>query len=272
MRSEACSTRAIGYHGQTMEGKALRNIKAVALHDALNAARNPVMLMMLATCALLALVFKALVGPDWLGGPGSEAFLSTVALALAPAYTGSVGLIYVMSEELERGVPVTLAQAGVTTAQAVIGKFLASLAWTLVAVLVSCLVLGFPAGRTAALVALSAPASLPILLMSLAFGLITDDQMKGSVFAVPIVACAVIPLLGIMSDELRLVACLLPTGFFAEASCLMAGLPPALPPVATGALLVAWTAACAALAFWAHRRYRSRVAALVERLGSNDIA
>ena len=134
----------------------MRNIAAVAAHDALDGARNPVMLAMLATCALLAFVFSSVVGTDWLGDARAEAFLMTVAIAIAPAYTGSVGLLYVMSEEFERGVPATLAQAGVTTAQAAAGKLAASLAWTLVAVLVACLVMGYPAGKTAALAALSA--------------------------------------------------------------------------------------------------------------------
>ncbi len=243
----------------------IRNIAAVATHDALDGARNPVMLAMLATCALLAFVFSSVVGTEWLGDAKSEAFLMTVALAIAPAYTGSVSLLYVMSEEFEKGVPATLSQAGVTTAQAAAGKLAASLAWTLVAVLITCLVLGYPAGKTAALLALSVPASLPILLMSLGFGLLADDQMKSSVFAVPIVACAVAPLLGAMSETLYPISCALPTGFAAEASCLMAGAPTLVPPAVIGVLCAAWVAAGFAFAAWAHRRYAKQVAALVSR-------
>lgn len=244
----------------------MRNMAAVAAHDALGNARNPVMLVMLATCALLAFVFSSVVGTDWLGGARSEAFLMTVAIAIAPAYTGSVGLLYATSEEFEKGVPATLAQAGVTTAQAAVGKLVSSLAWTLVAVLITCLVLGYPAGKTAALLALSVPASLPVLLMSLGFGLLADDQTKSSVFAVPIVACAVAPLLGAMSEALRPVACALPTGFAAESSCLMAGAPALLSPAAAAALCAAWIAAGAAFAAWAHRRYAKRVATMVDRM------
>ena len=80
----------------------MRNIAAVAAHDALDGARNPVMLAMLATCALLAFVFSSVVGTDWLGDARAEAFLMTVAIAIAPAYTGSVGLLYVMSPPLRR--------------------------------------------------------------------------------------------------------------------------------------------------------------------------
>ena len=101
--------------------------------------------------------------------------------------------------------------------------------------------------------------------MSLGFGLLADDQMKSSVFAVPIVACAVAPLLGTMSEALRPVACALPTGFAAEASCMMAGAPALLPPAAAAALCAAWVAAGAAFAAWAHRRYARRVAAMVGR-------
>lgn len=248
-----------------MGDNAMRNIAAVAMHDALDSARNPVMLTMLATCALLAFVFSSIVGTDWLGGAGSEAFLTTVAIAIAPAYTGSVSLLYAMSEEAERGVPVTLAQAGVTTAQVALGKLLSSLAWTLIAVALSCLVVGFSAAKIAAVLALAIPASLPILLMSLAFGLLADDQMKSSVFAVPLVACAVLPLLGIMADGMRAVACALPTGFAAEMSFLMAGLPMMMPPAAAAALCAVWIAATAAFAAWAGRRHAARVAAQMER-------
>lgn len=244
----------------------MRNITAVAVHDALGNARNPVMLVMLATCTLLAFVFSSVVGTDWLGDARSEAFLMTVAIAIAPAYTGSVSLLYVTSEEFEKGVPATLAQAGVTTAQAAVGKLVSSLAWTLVAVLITCLVLGYPAGKTAALLALSVPASLPVLLMSLGFGLLADDQMKSSVFAVPIVVCAVAPLLGAMSEALRPIACALPTGFAAESSCLMAGAPALLSPAAAAALCVAWIATGAAFAAWAHRHYAKRVATMVDRI------
>lgn len=244
----------------------MRNITAVAVHDALGNARNPVMLVMLATCALLAFVFSSVVGTDWLGDARSEAFLMTVAIAIAPAYTGSVGLLYVTSEEFEKSVPATLAQAGVTTAQAAVGKLVSSLAWTLVAVLITCLVLGYPAGKTAALLALSIPASLPVLLMSLGFGLLADDQMKSSVFAVPIVVCAVAPLLGAMSEVLRPIACALPTGFAAESSCLMAGAPALLSPAAAAALCAVWIAAGAAFAAWAHRHYAKRVATMVDRI------
>ena len=228
----------------------------MTVHDALGNARNPVMLVMLATCALLAFVFSSVVGTDWL--------LMTVAIAIAPAYTGSVGLLYVTSEEFEKGMPATLAQAGVTTAQAAVGKLVSSLAWTLVAVLITCLVLGYPAGKTAALLALSVPASLPVLLMSLGFGLLADDQMKSSVFAVPIVVCAVAPLLGAMSEALRPIACALPTGFAAESSCLMAGAPTLLSPAAAAALCVVWIGA--AFAAWAHRHYAKRVATMVDRI------
>lgn len=244
----------------------MRNIGAVALHDALDAARNPVMLTMLATCALLAFAFSSIIGVDWLGGAGSEAFLTTVAVAIAPAYTGSVSLLYVMSEETERGVPVTLAQAGVTTAQAAIGKLLSSLAWTLIAVALTCLVVGFSAAKTAMVLAFAIPASLPILLLSLAFGLLADDQMRSSVFAVPIVICAVTPLLGIMAEELRAIACILPTGFAAEMSFMMAGLPTTVPPAAAAVLCIVWIVATAVFAAWANRRHAARVAAQVERI------
>ena len=92
----------------------------------------------------------------------------TVAIAIAPAYTGSVGLLYVMSEEFERGVPATLAQAGVTTAQG--GGWEAR---RLARVDARRRPHRMPRDglppqeKTAALLALSVPASLPILLMSL---------------------------------------------------------------------------------------------------------
>lgn len=243
----------------------MRNIAAVARHDALDAARNPVMLVMLAVCGLLAFVFSSLIGTNWADGAESETLLSTIALAIAPAYTGSVGLLYVTSEEFERGVPITLAQAGVTCAETAWGKLAATFAWTLAAVFISCVALGFPVGKTAVILALAIPSSLPILLLSLAFGLLADDQMSSSVFAVPIVACAVMPLLGVMASGLRPFACALPTGFAAEAARLLAGSPSLVPVEGITALCVGWIAVCALFAAWALRRYTARVAALVER-------
>lgn len=251
-----------------MSNKTLRNIAAIAAHDALAAARNPTMLVMLAACIFLTLVFSSIASSGAADQfMESQAYLMTTVIAIAPAFTGSIVSLYAMAEEIERGVPVTLTQAGVTTGQIAAGKLIASFAWTLVTAVLACAVLGYSAGQMALTIALAIPSSLPVLLVSLGCGLLAYDQMKSSIYSVPIVVIAIIPLLGLISTSLRAVARFLPMGFAAEAACLATSSPAMLSPAAIVALGLAWIAACAAFALWAGKRYRTRIAALCQRQG-----
>lgn len=245
-----------------MNSNALRNIGILAAHDIRVAARTPVMLVMLAACVLLMLVFSSIAGgPDLT----SDAFLMTTVIAVSPAFTGSICSLYTMSEEIERGVTATLVQSGMTTRQIAAGKFLCSYVWTLITVVLCGLTLGFSLEQLSVTLALSIPASLPILLVSLGCGLLASDQMKSSIYSLPIVVLAIVPLLGLISNSLRHVACFLPMGFAAEAACLVTGAPATLSPAVIAVLCLLWIAVSAAFVVWAHRRYKERIIRAIER-------
>lgn len=240
-------------------------LRALALHDALDAARNPTVLAMLVACVFLALVFATVVSGDLFGRAETHAFLMTVVVAITPAFAGSAIALYAMVEERERGVPLTLVGAGVSTAQIAVGKLVAAFVWTLLAEVVLCAVLGFSTHDAVAVLALSVPASLPTLLASLGLGLLAGDQTLTSVMSVPVTVLAVAPILGFMSSDVRLFTCMLPVGPAAEVLRACAGADPLYAIPVAAALMAVWICAGAAFAFWAHRRYAGDIALALDR-------
>ena len=241
-------------------------VRALALHDALDAVRNPTALAMFAACVLLALVFATIANGDLFGRTGTHAFLMTVAVALPPAFVGSVITLYGMAEERERGVHLTLAEAGARAGQIAGGKLAAAFVWTIVAAAVLCAVLGFSALDALTVVAVTAPASVPMLLASLSLGMLADNQTLTSIMSVPITVIAVAPILGFLSNGMRLVTCALPMGPAAELLRFASGADPLYAPAVAFALLAAWIAAGIAFAAWARKRFSRSIAIKRDRL------
>lgn len=104
-------------------GKSLRNIRALVVRDLADAARNPTVLMSCVAGALLtAFVGTIIAGSSQLGGDEAAAFAAVTALSVVPAFSGTVVELYVMAEEREHGVHLTLAEAGVTVPELAFSK------------------------------------------------------------------------------------------------------------------------------------------------------
>lgn len=238
-----------------MESNALRNIRALFARDLADALRNRTVLMSCGTGVLLALLISTVVAGSPRLAPGEgAAFARTAALCVAPAFAGCVTELYVMAEERERGMYLTLAEVGVTPTQLAVSKWLVATTVTLAAQALTCLLAGFAPAELAALLGLSLVAAQPLLLLGLSCGLLAREQMASSLFAVPLTAAAVAPILAFMSDTVRTVTWLWPLGPAAEILRAAGGIAAAAPLPALIALVAAWIAVCVLLAVWACRR------------------
>ena len=240
-------------------------VHALALHDALDAVRNPTALAMFAACVFLALGFSTIVSGDLFGRAETHAFLMTVAIVLPPAFVGSAISLYAMAEERERGVHLTLAEAGASAGQIAGGKLAAAFLWTIVTAAVLCAMLGFSAPDTLMVVAIAAPASMPVLLASLSLGMLADNQTLTSIMSVPITVVAVAPILGFLSDGIRVITCALPMGPAAELLRFASGADPIYAPAVAFALLAAWIIAGIAFAAWARKHFSRSIAVARDR-------
>ena len=247
--------------------KTLSNISALVRRDLLDAARNPTLLMMVAACALMSLIFARVVESGTRFEPDEgAAFLLASVLACAPSFVGCVVTLYVIAEERERGMRLTLAEAGVTVAHYAIAKLVTGMLLTLATEVLMLAVARVDIATSAAFLACSVVAALPVLLMGLAGGLVASEQMSSSVLAVPIALVAVVPLLSFVSDEIRAVSWMLPMGPAAELLRSTQGIAPAAPVPLLVLLALVWTIACGGLAVWACGRFARDLEAARNRL------
>lgn len=248
-------------------GRMLATIRTLVARDLLDAVRNPTLLMSGAVGVALAAFIVRIVehAPRFAAGE-LPAYACTAALCIPPAFTGCVMLLYVMAEERERGVCLTLAEAGVTPGAFAVSKWLAGTLAALFTQVVACLLLGFSPVQTLGLSAFALVAIQPLLLAGLACGLMATEQMSSSVLAVPLTLVAVAPILSFMSASVRSVTWLLPLGPAVELLRTAQGLAPVVPVPMLFVVLLFWLVVAGVFAVWALRRYARQLAAERDRL------
>lgn len=242
-------------------------IRALVARDLADAVRNPTVLMSCGAGALLtAFIGGVAAGSARLTSGEAEAFALVAAFCIAPAFAGCVTELYVMAEERERGAYGTLLEAGVTAGELAVSKWLSATCVTLVTQAVACLLLGFVPAASAALLALSAVATQPLLLAGLAAGLSAREQMASSLLAVPLTVVAVAPVLAFMSDAVRTFTWFWPLGVPVELLRAACGMGAAAPVPVLAALVAVWAGVGVLLAAWACRRFARELAAERDRL------
>lgn len=247
-------------------GKSLRNIRALVARDLADAARNPTVLMSCVAGALLtAFVGKIIAGSSQLGGDEAAAFAAVAALSVVPAFSGAVVELYVMAEEREHGVCLTLAESGVAVSELAFSKWFAATCVTLVTEIASCVLLGYAPLEVASFVLFAAVAVQPLLLIGLACGLLAREQMSSSVLAVPITLIAVAPMLSYLSGTIRAFTWFWPLGPAAELLGAGLGVMPMAPVPVLVVCAAAWTVATGVFSRWACRRFAAELAAERER-------
>lgn len=243
-------------------GKSLRNIRALVARDLADVARNPTVLMSCVAGALLtAFVGKIIAGSSQLGGDEAAAFAAVAALSVVPAFSGAVVELYVMAEEREHGVCLTLVESGVAVSELAFSKWFAATCVTLVTEIASCVLLGYAPLEVASFVLFAAVAVQPLLLIGLACGLLAREQMSSSVLAVPITLIAVAPMLSYLSGTIRAFTWFWPLGPAAELLGAGLGVMPMVPVPVLVVCAAAWTVATGVFSRWACRRFAAELAA-----------
>lgn len=246
---------------------AFRNIRALVARDLADVVRNHTVLMSCAAGVVLTVLIGSIVAQSSRFASHEVAAFSAVAtLVIAPAFAGCVVELYVMAEERERGVYLTLAEAGVGAAEIAVSKWLAATIATLVVQVIACWIGGFAPVEVTRLLAFSCVAVQPLLLAGLACGLAAREQMSSSLLAVPLTLAAVLPLLAFMSDTVRALTWTLVLGPAAELLRMVWGMVPAAPVPALAALMLFWMITTAAVAWWMCRRFTCELAAERDRL------
>lgn len=242
-------------------------VAALVRRDVRDAVHNRTVLVVLAACFIFTLVFRAIAEQGVRFSPGeAPAFLMASVIAMAPAFVGCTVSLYVMAEERERGVYITLAEAGVTLVQVAVAKLCASIACTLATEAIMFAVAGVSLAASAAGIAISVFATVPVLCCGVACGLLAREQMSSSILAVPITLIMTLPLLSFMSEGIRRISLVLPMGSAAELVRAFNGMEMGLPlPVVVGVGIV-WAVAGFAFLVWAHARAARDLAAQVDRL------
>lgn len=219
----------------------------------------------MAGALLTAFIGGVVAGSPRLAPGEDDAFALVAVLCIAPAFAGCVMELYVMAEERERGGYLTLIEAGVAPGEIAVARWLAATVATLVTQAVACLLVGFEPAVTAALLALSAIGSQPLLLAGLACGLSAREQMASSLLAVPLTVIALAPVLAFMSDTVRAGTWFWPSSPWVEIARALCGMDTAVPISATVVAAAAWIVAAAALAVRACRRFARELAAERDR-------
>lgn len=243
------------------------HIAALICRDLRDAVRNRTVLVMVAACLAIAglLNMVAQNGVRWEAGEAS-AFLMTSVMCAAPAFVGCVVTLYVMAEECERGMYVTLAEAGVSLAEIAVAKLIACLVVTVAVEVLLCGALQLGLALSAATVGLSLLSMLPVLFAGAACGLLATEQMASSVFAVPITLVAVMPMIAFLSPGLRQIWWMLPAGQAAEVARVLCGMGAMAPMPLLVGLMLAWAVAATALLVGAYRRATVRLQAELDRV------
>jgi ABC-2 type transport system permease protein len=194
---------------------ALQKTAALFIKDLRDALKNPTVLL----CCLLPVVF-VFAQSELMSVRGDAAatnmFLLQDALCLSAGAIGSMAALYSIAEEKEKHTLRTLMLANVKAGQISLSKGLVTLLLITLINALCFLVLSEEPIRMFPVLLIGALGAVPIILISLVFGLVGRDQMTAGVFSIPILFIAFAPMLGQFGDGIINVARFSPTGGMVE--------------------------------------------------------
>lgn len=200
----------------------MRKIGALLSKDFRDLFKNPTMVV---SC-VLPIGFAAIYRFIWgdMAGDASQTDLNSflTAMLLNMALCMSVGMVCTltvvsgMAEEKEKHTLRTLMLANVSATQIVIARSIVTLVLTAVVEAACFFVAGAPVEYFGPYMAIGIVGALPILLFALVMGLAARDQMTASLYGVPLVLLAILPMMGFASPAMGEVARFAPTGGMTE--------------------------------------------------------
>lgn len=121
-------------------------------------------------------------------------------------------VVYAMAEEREKHQLRTLLLAGVRLDQIVVAHGIAAIAITVVGAVISSLVAGMPALSVVLVALVSVAGALPLILASLAVGLVTHNQMSAMTLDTPFVILGLLPMFTLVNESMVTLTPYLPSG------------------------------------------------------------
>lgn len=200
----------------------MRKIGALLSKDFCDLFKNPTMMV---SCVLpigFAAIYRVMWGDMASDGSGAElnSFLTTMllsmALCMAVGMVCTLTVVSGMAEEKEKHTLRTLMLANVSAAQIVIARGIVTLVLTALVEAACFFVAGAPVEYFGPYMVIGIVGSLPVLLFALVLGLAARDQMTASLYGVPLVLLAILPMMGMASPTMGEIARWAPTGGMIE--------------------------------------------------------
>lgn len=201
----------------------MRKIGALLSKDFVDLFKNPTMIV---SCILpigFAALYKVIWGDMVAENHGDAAMdtfmtgmLLTMALCMAVGMVCTLTVVSGMAEEKEKHTLRTLMLANVSATQIVIARSIVTLVLTAVVEAACFFVAGVPMEMFGMYMVIGLVGALPVLLFALVLGLASRDQMTASLYGVPLVLLAVLPMMGMASSSLGEIARFAPTGGMVE--------------------------------------------------------
>jgi ABC-2 type transport system permease protein len=193
---------------------ALRKTGALFIKDLRDVIKNPTILLSCLFPILFVLVQSELL-PSREEGSASGLLL-TNAFCLSAGFIGSIAALNSIAEEKEKSTLRTLMLANVRAEQILLSKGLVALILVTVVNTVCFLLLGGEPTQVPITLFIGILGALPVILISLIFGLAGRDQMTAGIFGLPILLIAIAPLFGQYGEGVARIVRFSPTGGMAE--------------------------------------------------------
>ena len=206
----------------------MRKIGALLSKDFADLFKNPTMIV---SCVLpigFAAIYRFMwvdMASDAQDVPGFTTFMTTMlltmTLCMAVGMVCTLTVVSGMAEEKEKHTLRTLMLANVSASQIVVARSIVTLVLTAVVEVACFFVAGAPLDVLGPYMVIGIIGALPILLFALVLGLAARDQMTASLYGVPLVLLAVLPMMGMASTSMEQVARFAPTGGMCELLALL---------------------------------------------------
>ena len=242
-----------------MKHASLHTIRALIARDLRDAAVNPTTLMMFAGAFLVAGFFRMLGLPDWLEPGAAPSMFLALIIMVAPTFTASIITYTTMAEEREAGMYATLSSTGVSMGTLLASKIAVSLICTYVTAAAMYIILGISPGYASVFFVALLPASLSMIFICAAAGAILRAYDHVTFASAIVVVLAIVPFLGFISNAVRGVAFIFPTGAVIELLRFWCSGHAVMHPVVLVAVAVVWVMATGACVVVLTRRYDREV-------------
>ncbi|MEY8459593.1 hypothetical protein AALA69_00475 [Eggerthellaceae bacterium 24-137] len=194
----------------------LRRVGVLAAKEIVDTFKNPTMIFCIVMPFAFTVFFRLIVGDGAVAGetadPALQHMVLSVALCMSIGLGGSVVSVYSLAEAREKHALRTLLLANVSAGQIVAARGVASFGLTMAAELLCFAVSGVAWVFLGWYLLFGALGAVPVVLLSLAAGSASRDQMTAGLYSLPVLLLAVSPMLGDFAASVETVVQLAPTG------------------------------------------------------------